>query len=117
MTACPLRRSLDQGATDSSTGMVGVDADLLDVPGTVDDVEQQIPDGSLVGVSGHKGTAVLSVRRKICNGTRIVVCDEIHAEDSKGLACSRLYRNERGEILAMCGSDRHSLRHVARLLR
>jgi hypothetical protein len=55
-----LRRVLDEGTPDAMSGVVGVDADLLDVGRSVDDLEEEIGDWPIGGDDGDERPAAIS---------------------------------------------------------
>src|SRR6266516_3033431 len=74
--------------------MVRVDADLLDMGGPVNNVEQQIRHRSVVGAQSDQRTAALSVRGQLFDGARIIVGDDVHAARSSARAARITGGNE-----------------------
>jgi hypothetical protein len=90
--------------------VVGVDADLLDVRGPVDDIEQEIAERPIPGVDRDKCPAVLAVRRKLLDRTGIVVGDGVHAEGTERLARSAFDLDEQRKLVRARHAD-HDLAH------
>jgi hypothetical protein len=87
--------------------MIGMDADLFDVAGTVDDVEQQVSDRSSTGSRGHERAAARCVRRELVDRPRLVVGDRVHPERSEELSRGELDLDQHGELLRTRCPDDH----------
>ena len=96
MRSRPGCRTLDERASDTLPGIVGVHAHLLDVGGPIDDVEYDVADGPVLGVDRYEGPTTVSVRCQLLDGAGIVIGHHVHPERSEGLTCSPLYLHQDG---------------------
>nr|UZC47090.1 SspE [Streptomyces spiramyceticus] len=97
----------DQGASHAAPGGAGVDRDLLDVCGGVDDIGDQVGNGLVAGVRRHPGAARLEIALQHFDAGRGVVGDLCHAQRSEGLTCGTLDVLERGEFCGPGGTYMH----------
>jgi len=59
---------VDEQSADSLSGMIWVNADLFDVGGLLNDIEQQVPGWPIVAVDRHERPTVLGVLRQLVDG-------------------------------------------------
>jgi|KBSMisStaDraftv2_1062788.scaffolds.fasta_scaffold849680_2 hypothetical protein len=85
--------------------MTRVDTHLLDVGGSVDEVDKEVADWPIASVGRHERTTALSIRGKLLDRTGIGVGYEIHAEGSEHLARSSLNLDQQREIVPARSPD------------
>ena len=96
---------LDQRPAESAAGVVGVDADLLDVGCPVEEVEEQVGDGPVVGADRDERPAAGGIGCELLDRAGVVVGHEVHVERPEHLAGGLLDLDEYGQVLGAGGTD------------
>lgn len=101
----PRCRRLDEPAAPALTRMGGVYRDLLDMRRSVDDIQEEVSNGSVEVISVDERSTRTLVPKQLANWHSCAVCDGSHPFSTKHSVSSSLNAGQRFDVVRLHKSD------------